>query len=125
MVELYRRYPGTQLVAISHRQRSLVPELSPLPMVHHGLDPCRYAMGGGSGGYCAFLGRIAPEKAPHLAIDAARKAGLIVMGARHWNQIPASLRDFAPIPIRNTRLHRPALAPPDRPSIDTPGQGRS
>jgi glycosyltransferase involved in cell wall biosynthesis len=52
-------------------------------------------MGDGNGGYCAFLGRIAPEKAPHLAIDAARKAGVdIVLGAPHWSQIPVCREYF-------------------------------
>src|SRR5688572_30761077 len=89
LVQLYRRFPKARFVAISRRQARLIPELGSLPVVHHGLDTALYPAGGGGGGYCAFLGRIAPEKAPHLAIDAARKAGVpLVMGAPHWSGEP-------------------------------------
>jgi glycosyltransferase involved in cell wall biosynthesis len=71
----YASYPEVAYVAISDRQRTLAPQIPFRAVVHHGLDVDRYPYGGGAGGYCAFLGRFAPEKAPHLAIDAAMKAG--------------------------------------------------
>jgi len=54
--------------------------------VHHGLDPDLYPFGAGDGGYCAFLGRLAPEKGAHTALDAARVARveLRIGGAPHW-----------------------------------------
>jgi glycosyltransferase involved in cell wall biosynthesis len=75
-----------QFVAISDRQRQLMPELAEARVIHHGLDAARYRLGAGDGGYCAFLGRFAREKAPHHAIDAARAAGLPIRlaGAPHW-----------------------------------------
>jgi glycosyltransferase involved in cell wall biosynthesis len=89
LVRLYKRFPHARFVAISRRQAELLPELGSLPVVHHGVNTELYPAGVGGGGYCAFLGRIAPEKAPHLAIDAARKAGMpLVMGAPHWNGDP-------------------------------------
>ena len=75
LTEVYRRGSGVEYVAISRRQAELSPELH-ARVVHHGLDPDLYPAGAGDGGYCAFLGRLAPEKAPHLAIDAARLAGI-------------------------------------------------
>lgn len=75
MVEHYRAFDSVAYVAISERQAQLVPELEISRVIHHGLDPTLYPQGGGEGGYMAFLGRFAPEKAPHVAIDAARKAG--------------------------------------------------
>ena len=39
-------------------------------------SPEQYRAGDGRGGYLVFLGRMAAEKAPHLAIDAAHAAGL-------------------------------------------------
>lgn len=90
LAELYQRYSHARLVAISKRHSELWPELGALPVVHHGLDPQAYPPGPGGGGYCLFLGRIAPEKAPHLAIDAARKAhAKLLIGAPHWSGQPA------------------------------------
>jgi glycosyltransferase involved in cell wall biosynthesis len=57
--------------------------------------PVQYAAGTGDGDYVAFLGRFAPEKAPHLAIDAAREAGVRVVlgGAAH--DVPGAIDYFA------------------------------
>jgi glycosyltransferase involved in cell wall biosynthesis len=71
----YGAYPEVGYVAISSRQRALAPQIPFCAVVRHGLDVDRYPYGEGTGGYCAFLGRFAPEKGPHLAIDAALAAG--------------------------------------------------
>jgi glycosyltransferase involved in cell wall biosynthesis len=83
---LYRR-SRAQFIAISARQQSLIPELADARVIHHGLDAGRYVFGRGDGGYCAFLGRLAPEKGVHHALDAAHAAGLPIRvgGAPHWN----------------------------------------
>ena len=85
-VEFYADFPGIAYVGISRRQVELMPELDTPYFVHHGLDPALYPFGPGDGGYCAFLGRLAPEKGPHLAIDAARLAQvpLRIGGVPHW-----------------------------------------
>lgn len=44
-------------------------------VVVNGIDLTGWPVGGGRPGRCAWVGRIVPEKAPHLAIDAARLAG--------------------------------------------------
>lgn len=72
----YASYPEIAYVAISERQRELAPEVPIRHVVRHGLSLSRYPEGRGKGGYCAFLGRFAPEKAPHVAIDAAKSAGV-------------------------------------------------
>jgi glycosyltransferase involved in cell wall biosynthesis len=74
LLEHYLAFPEANYVAISRRQAELSPELEFSGVVHHGLDPAKYPLGGGRGGYCAFLARFAPEKAPHVAIQAARRA---------------------------------------------------
>jgi glycosyltransferase involved in cell wall biosynthesis len=85
LVDHYRSYPQVAYVAISGRQAELTPELRFARTIHHGLDPELYPAGGGDGGYVAFLGRFAAEKAPHIAVDAARQAGvpLLLGGAAH------------------------------------------
>jgi glycosyltransferase involved in cell wall biosynthesis len=84
LLEMYRRSNAT-CVAVSRRQAALVPELHPHTVIAHGLEAARFPLGPGDGGYCAFLGRIGPEKAPHLAIDAAQRAGVpLRIGGPHW-----------------------------------------
>jgi glycosyltransferase involved in cell wall biosynthesis len=86
LVSYYRNFPDITYVAISHRQAQLVPEIAVRHVVHHGLDPDLYPPGQGEGGWLAFVGRFAPEKAPHVAIDAAMTAGVPLRrgGAPPW-----------------------------------------
>lgn len=75
--DLYRVVAGdTTFVAISERQRAMLPPLGDVRVVHHGLDASRFPVGVGEGGYAAFVGRFAPEKGLDVAIDAARAAGV-------------------------------------------------
>jgi glycosyltransferase involved in cell wall biosynthesis len=63
------------LVAISQAQVDLTPELPWRAVVHNALDvaeiPCRAE----KEDYLVWMGRFSPDKAAHLAIDVARKAG--------------------------------------------------
>lgn len=76
LAQHYASYPEIAFVSISRRQRELSPLVPFRAMIRHGLAIDRYPAGSGADGYCAFLGRFADEKGPHLAIDAARKAGI-------------------------------------------------
>ena len=102
LATLYRR-SRAQFVAISARQQQLIPELADARVIHHGLDPARYVFGRGDGGYCAFLGRIAPVKGLHHALDAAQAAGLPIRvgGMPHWTDHDYFAREIA------HRLQRP------------------
>jgi glycosyltransferase involved in cell wall biosynthesis len=84
---LYASAGDVRFVCISARQRLLVGLLSGLlsglpagiersDVVHHGLDPSRHPLGAGESGRVLFLGRFDAVKAPHLAVEAARTAGL-------------------------------------------------
>lgn len=72
---IYGRY-GKRLpvVAISHDQASHAPEIAVDRVIHHGLDPDEYTVGGG-GDYLLFLGRMAPDKGVREAVLTARAAG--------------------------------------------------
>jgi glycosyltransferase involved in cell wall biosynthesis len=72
----YRGFPDVHYVAISARQRALEVPLPNLHVVHHGLDPDDFPPGEPTEDFVAFIGRFAPTKAPHLAIDAAARAGV-------------------------------------------------
>jgi glycosyltransferase involved in cell wall biosynthesis len=67
---------GVHLVAISDRQRSLAPDLPWVGMVHNALRPEDWPFRRDKEDYALFLGRFNPQKAPHLAPDAAHEAGV-------------------------------------------------
>jgi glycosyltransferase involved in cell wall biosynthesis len=69
-------FPEAMLVSISNSQRASFPEGNWVGTVHHGLDLGRYPFNPRGGEGLVFLGRISPEKAPHVAIDVAIEAGL-------------------------------------------------
>jgi glycosyltransferase involved in cell wall biosynthesis len=73
---VYRYYSGAPVVSISDAQRVPLPELNWVDTVYHGLPKERLRFNPGPGKYLAFLGRIAPEKRPDLAIEIARRAGI-------------------------------------------------
>jgi len=72
---LYARYPDVSYVAISEAQRRLE-SMPRLYTVHHGLHIDDYRFSDRKEGYLLFLGRFAPVKGAHLAIEVARRAGL-------------------------------------------------
>lgn len=68
-------------VAVSHRTASAWSHAVSASVIHNGVDVTRFVAGPG-GGPAVWSGRLVPEKAPHLAIDAARRAGvpLVLVG---------------------------------------------
>lgn len=97
LCEHYAAHEDVSFVAISHRQAALAWEVPFRAVVHHGLDPDRYPEGRG-GESLAFLGRFAPSKAPHVAIDAARRAGVLLRlgGDAHAPEREYFEREVAP-----------------------------
>jgi glycosyltransferase involved in cell wall biosynthesis len=78
--EMFRYYRelGTDvaLVAISHRQRVLAAELNWVGTVHNALRLDTWPFQAEKEDFALFLGRFHPDKAPHVALDAAHAAGL-------------------------------------------------
>ncbi|WP_116101249.1 glycosyltransferase family 4 protein [Amycolatopsis thermalba] len=64
------------LVAISNRQRELAPGLNWIGTVHNALRLADWPYQSEKDDYALFLGRFHPDKAPHLALQAAHRAGL-------------------------------------------------
>jgi len=94
----YMRYPGIDYVAIAKWLAEREP-MSNMHVVHHGIPLANYTFSATKEDYVAFLGRMAPCKGPHLAIAAARRAGLHIKLAgeiqptfrEYWE------RDFLPL----------------------------
>ncbi|GGP80863.1 glycosyltransferase family 4 protein [Saccharothrix coeruleofusca] len=78
--DLGRLYRGlgqdVHLVAISDRQRELAPDLNWTATVHNALRLADWPFQRQKEDYALFLGRFHPQKAPHLALEAAHAAGL-------------------------------------------------
>jgi glycosyltransferase involved in cell wall biosynthesis len=75
LAEVYRHYPDVTYVAISQyqaRQHSM-PRLR---TITHGIPVERYTFESRKDDYLLFLGRVAPLKGTHVAVEVARRAGL-------------------------------------------------
>jgi glycosyltransferase involved in cell wall biosynthesis len=81
----YASFPETEFVAISSDQCRRERGLDWCTVVHHGLDAQRYEWRDRAEAYVCFVGRLAREKGPVTAIDAAARAGvpIQVAGAIH------------------------------------------
>jgi glycosyltransferase involved in cell wall biosynthesis len=78
LAPIYRYFDDLALVSVSDAQRQGVAHLGVrwAATVHHGLPLAHYPFSHRGGRYLAFLGRIAPEKRPDLAIATAKRTGI-------------------------------------------------
>ncbi|WP_420832110.1 glycosyltransferase family 4 protein [Nocardia huaxiensis] len=89
MHEYYRSFDrSVRLVAISDRQRELAPDLNWIGRVHNAIRPDEWPFRTEKLDYALFLGRYAPYKGPHLALEAAHAAGLRLILAGKCNEPP-------------------------------------
>ena len=72
--EQYMRYEDIHYVTIADWLARREP-MANVHVVHHGIPVDDYVFSGEKDDYVAFLGRMVPCKGPHLAIEAARRAG--------------------------------------------------
>jgi len=75
LAEFYQAYPEVSFVTISDFQRTKL-RLPRMRTIHHGIDASLYPVQERKHDYLSFLGRIAPAKGTHLAIEIAKKAGI-------------------------------------------------
>lgn len=73
--ELYSYFPQVQYVTISRfqQERESIPRVR---TIHHGIDMSAYKLNTRKEPYFCFLGRIAPLKGTHLAIEVSRRTGI-------------------------------------------------
>lgn len=95
---LFAAHPRVLYVAISRRQLALETPLARSAFIHHGVSPDRYEPSAHDEGYLLHLGRYAVEKGTHLAIDAARLAGLPIKlaGRTHAPDVEYFAREIQP-----------------------------
>lgn len=88
--EQYMKYPRIHYVVIAEwlARREAMPNVH---VVHHGIPIADYAFSSRKDDYVAFLGRMAPCKGPHLAIEAARLAGVRIKLA---GEVQPSFREY-------------------------------
>jgi glycosyltransferase involved in cell wall biosynthesis len=92
--EYYRQLGNSiDLVAISVAQHRAAPDLPWVGTVHNALDVETFPFRETKEDKLLFLGRLHPDKAVHLAIDAARGAGLPIVVAGKCSE-PAELEYF-------------------------------
>lgn len=72
---LLLRYAEQPFVSLSHAERAFLPELNYVATIPNGIRADDFPIGAGAGGYLAFVGRIAPEKAVEDAIAVAELVG--------------------------------------------------
>jgi glycosyltransferase involved in cell wall biosynthesis len=94
--DFYAAYPDVTYVTISEFQRT-IEKMPRMVAIHHGLDLTRYPLVERKQPYLSFLGRIAPAKGPHLAIQAAKKAGIPLKIA---GEIQPMYRDYWETQVR-------------------------
>ncbi len=113
---LLRRHRGEPFVSLSDAERRFLPELNYVATVPNGIRVGEFPLGDGGGGYLAFVGRMAPEKAPELAVEVARRAGMPlrmagVVEPKHQNFFDAAVRPGLGGPVEYVGpLERPELA---------------
>ena len=71
--------PDVSLVAISENQRRSAADLNWVGTVHNAIDVSTFPFRDRKDDYVLFLGRFHETKGPHLAIDAARAAGVRIV----------------------------------------------
>ena len=80
LTDIYERIAHrVPIIAISHAQHAVVPNIPIGRVIHHGVDSSDFPVGDGGGGYCLFLGRMSPDKGAHRAVIAAKTAGVPLM----------------------------------------------
>jgi len=82
MKELLLRFKNNRYISFSLAQRKMLPELNWFANIYHGVDTKIFSYNENPKDYFLFLGRITEEKGVHLAIKAAKAAGvpLIIAG---------------------------------------------
>lgn len=73
--EFYSFYPNVHYVCISEAQCE-AEKMPKMRTIHHGIDTAQYRLSEQKQHYLSFIGRIAPLKGTHIAIEVAKRTGI-------------------------------------------------
>jgi glycosyltransferase involved in cell wall biosynthesis len=112
--EVLRRHSKLPFVSISNKERDFLPELNYLATIPNGVRVDDFPGGESPDDYLAFVGRLAPEKAPHLALEVAKRAErpLLMAGV-----IEDEHHDYAQGVLNEAGRDVEFLGPLDRPEL--------
>ncbi len=120
--EAYRRLSGrARLVAISEAQRASMPEVRWGGVVHNAVEVSSFPFRADKEDFLVFLGRISRDKGAHLAVEAARRAGMRILLAgriglederRYWEQevVPRAGSDLEYVGEADAAMKRDLLS---------------
>ncbi len=75
LTAFYASFPEVEFVCISNFQKQREP-LKRIRTIHHGIDVASYSLQSNKSSYLSVLGRIAPVKGIHNAIEIAKRSGI-------------------------------------------------
>ena len=113
---LLASYKEQPFVSISEAERQFLPDLNYIATVHNGIDFELFPVREYKDDFLLFAGRMAPEKAPDLAIEVARRTErrLLLVGLiepKHRNYFEAEIQPWLGNGIEYLgEANRPALA---------------
>ncbi|HSX42190.1 MAG TPA: glycosyltransferase family 4 protein [Candidatus Saccharimonadales bacterium] len=92
----FMAYKDQNFVSISHRQRTFAKELNWMANAYNGIDVAKFPFNPKpKADYLLWIGRITPNKAPHLAIKYAKAFGLkLIMAAKLDQHAPKDLEYY-------------------------------
>jgi len=90
LTDLYSRYPNVHYVCISNDQ-CRQEDLALKTVIYHGIDVNQYQLIESKQQYLSFIGRIAPIKGTHIAIEVAKRSGIPLKIA---GDIQPAFRDY-------------------------------
>lgn len=95
------------LVAVSQAQRATIADLRVRDVIHHGLPIDRFEYSEEKGDYLFFIGRMKHGKGLHLAIRAAKEAGLPLLVATKAIEFPKEEAYFETeiLPLLDDQVH--------------------
>lgn len=118
--EALLEHSAKPFVSLSHSERRFLPGLNYVATVPNGIRTEDFPSGDSDDGYLAFVGRISPEKAPHLAVEVARRSGrhLLMAGV-----VEDRYRDYANRVLESIGPGVDFLGPLARPELSLLLQG--
>lgn len=80
--DFLKKFKGNNYISLSLAQRKMMPSLNWVANIYHGIDTETFAFNQKPQPYLLYLGRVTEQKGVHLAIEAAKAAGmqLIIAG---------------------------------------------